>query len=96
MFLLIGKVQVRNHSHNQGNLIIFGDSVTGHFKNSILRGPYQEICYKTFKSCRGVYNWVYDMKGYWGKKGEHREPGPDGKDYEHDRVLRDVREVRQL
>mgnify|MGYP001795407468 CR=1 FL=1 len=37
------------------------------------------------------------MRGYWGDgKIQPREPQPDGKDYEHDRVLRDVKEVLEI
>lgn len=62
--------------------------------SSLTSGPYNDLCKVAFTTCRRVYHWVYDMHDYWGDGVKSpREPLPDKKDYDHDRVISDVRKV---
>ena len=65
------------------------------FYASLIHGPYKGLCNTAFNACRPVYHWVYDMTGYWGDGVTlPREPLPDGVDYDHDRVISDLKKVR--
>ena len=82
----------RNH---EGVFFTFGDSISNTFYSSLTSGPYSALCNKVFIACRPVYHWVYDMTGYWGDGvTSPREPLPDEIDYDHDRVVSDVKKVR--
>ena len=82
----------RNH---EGVFFTFGDSISNTFYSSLTSGPYSGLCNKVFIACRPVYHWVYDMTGYWGAGvTSPREPLPDEIDYDHDRVINDVKKVR--
>ena len=73
----------------------FGDSISNAFYGSLVSGPYKELCNTAFIACRAVYHWVYDMKGYWGDGvTSPREPLPDEMDYDHERVMSDLKKVR--
>jgi hypothetical protein len=94
MFDCTETFQYRRPTNQQGTLFIFGDSVTNGFYNSFTSGRYKGICNSIFSSCKSVFNWVYNTRGYWGDGvTSPREPLPDGKDYDPKRVLDDVREV---
>ena len=72
----------------------FGDSISNAFMSSLTSGPYSGLCKAVFGSCQSVYHWVYDMQGYWGDGVKSpREPEPDERDYDHERVISDVKKV---
>lgn len=86
---------VQNDKRNrEGTFFSFGDSVSNAFFSSLSSGPYNGLCKVAFAACRPVYHWVYDMHGYWGDGVKSpREPLPDEQDYDHDRVISDVKKV---
>ena len=80
--------------NKEGTFFTFGDSVSNGFYSSLISGPYFGLCSAVFNACRPVYHWVYDMTGYWGDGvTSPREPLPDGMDYDHERVVNDVKKV---
>lgn len=81
--------------NKEGMFFTFGDSISNAFYSSLTSGPYRGLCNTAFIACRPVYHWVYDMAGYWGDGvTSPREPLPDDMDYNHERVINDVKKVR--
>ena len=84
----------KDKRNKEGTFFSFGDSISNAFLNSLSSGPFKSLCKTVFTSCRPIYHWVYDMRGYWGDGvTSPMEPIPDGIDYNHDRVLRDIKMV---
>ena len=74
--------------------MIFGDSVANNFRDALISGPYAKLCHEVFASCEVTYNWIYNMRGYWGDGvTSPREPVPDGEAFDLERVINDFREV---
>lgn len=61
------------------------------FKEALSTGTFYEICEKIFKQCQITYSWIYNMDGYL--KGKEKAPPPDGKDYDHKKVIGEIEKV---
>ena len=84
----------KDRRNKEGMFFSFGDSISNAFMSSLTSGPYSGLCKVVFGSCQSVYHWVYDMQGYWGDGVKSpREPVPDERDYDHERVISDVKKV---
>ncbi|KAL9973064.1 hypothetical protein ACROYT_G019473 [Oculina patagonica] len=84
----------KDRRNREGTFFSFGDSVSNAFFSSLSSGPYNGLCKVAFTACRPVYHWVYDMHGYWGDGVKSpREPLPNEQDYDHDRVISDVKKT---
>ena len=85
---------LKDNRNQEGIFFSFGDSVSNMFISSLTSGPYRNLCKKTFIACRPIYHWVYDMAKYWGDGVKSpREPLPDDADYDHERVINDIKKV---
>ena len=85
---------LKDNRNQEGVFFSFGDSVSNMFISSLTSGPYRNLCKKTFIACRPIYHWVYDMAKYWGDGVKSpREPLPDEADYDHERVINDIKKV---
>jgi len=84
----------KDKRNKEGIFFTFGDSISNAFYSSLTSGPYRGLCNTAFIACRPVYHWVYDMAGYWGDGvTSPREPLPDDMDYNHERVINDVKKT---
>ena len=61
------------------------------FEESLSNGKFNEICKRFFKRCQITYSWIYNMDGNIKEKG--KEPLPDGKDYDDEKVMREIKKV---
>ena len=84
----------KDRRNKEGIFFTLGDSLSNNFFNSLRSGPYSGVCKMAFTACRHVYHWIYDMTHSRddGVKSP-KEPLPDEQDYEHERVIRDVKKV---
>ncbi len=80
------KREPRDH---EGMFWIYGDSVSKAFAEYLVTGPYREICENVFKQCKVTYSWVYNTKNV------ESEENLDGKDYSHERVMREINKVNR-
>lgn len=83
-------LNIKREPHNHdGMLWIYGDSVSNTFTEYLVTGPYHKICETIFNECKVTYSWVYNVKNV------ESEENMDGKDYDHERVMREINEVSE-
>ncbi len=58
----------RSKTETKGNLLIYGDSVSVFFAQSLQQRPV--LCRKIFNSCKFRYNWIYNIDNVTAAKKE--------------------------
>ncbi len=87
-FSLAVNLEHEPHNH-EGVLWIYGDSISKRFEGFLRNGPYSKICNKLFKKCKSTYTWIYNLEDEWLALNMI-----DGKDYNHDKVMREINKVK--
>ena len=54
------KQRIKRRTNERGHLLVYGDSVSVFFAQSLTSR--RSVCGSVFKSCRFIYNWIYQVK----------------------------------